>query len=117
MIDRIDDNNLLNTQSTLQNQETQSTQSITNNALKGAYGAKSGNLVDESDISQEAVYLYQREQEINRYTGYLDDISEEEATREVVELMEKGIIDISEEELAESMFNNIAVLNDLFSPQ
>lgn len=115
MIDRIDDNNLLNTQSTLQNQEAQGTQSITNNALKNAYGAKSNNLIDESNISQEAVYLYQREQEISRYTGYLDAISEEEATREVVELMEKGIIDISEEELAESMFNNISVLNDLFS--
>ena len=29
--------------------------------------------------------------------------------------MEKGIIDISEEELAESMFNDISLLNDLFA--
>ena len=115
MIDKINDNNILNTQNTLQNQEAQSTQSVTGNVLKNTYGVTSKNLIDESDISQEAVYLYQREQEINKYKGYLDDISEEEATREVADLMEKGIINISEEELAESMFNNISVLNDLFS--
>ncbi len=117
MIDKINDNNLLNTQNTLQNQETQNLQNISNNALKNAYGINKTNLIDESNISQQAIDLYQKEQEINRYAGYLDNISEEEATREVVNLMEKGIIDISEEELAESMFNDIAVLNDLFSPE
>ncbi len=116
MIDKINDNSLLNTQE-LQSQEAQSSRAISGSALKNAYGASRSNLIDESSISQEAVLLYQREQEINRYTSYLDNITEEEATQEVVSLMEKGIIDISEEELAESMFNDIALLNDLFNPQ
>lgn len=116
MIDKINENNLLNTQGAIQNQETQSSAAISNNALRNAYGANKSNLIDESDISQEAVNLYQREIEVNRYTGYLDNISEEEATLEVVDLMEKGIIDISEEELAESMFNDIAVMSELFNP-
>ena len=114
MIDKINDNNLINTQqSTLQ--EAASTQGISNSAIKNAYGKSSANLVDESEISQEAMQLYQREQEINQYSGYLDDITEEEATNKVVSLMEQGVIDISEEELAESMFNDISLLNELFS--
>ncbi len=116
MIDKINDNNLLNTQE-LQSQEAQATKGVSGAALKNAYGANRNNLIDETNISQEAVYLYQREQEINKYTSYLDNITEEEATNEVVSLMEKGIIDISEEELAESMFNDISLLNDLFNPQ
>ena len=88
---------------------------------------------DQTDMVPEYVYYYQQidelriyenifivmlvkmiEQEINKYKTYLDSISEEEATQEVVNLMEKGIINISEEELAESMFNDIALLNELF---
>ena len=116
MINKITDNSILNTQGTLQNQEAQATQGI-NSALKNAYGLNKNSLIDETDISQEAVKLYQRELEVNRYKGYLDNISEEEATQEVVELMEKGIINISEEELAESMFNDLNLLNELFNEQ
>lgn len=112
MINKINDNNLLNTQTSLQ--EAQNTQAISAAALKNAYASNKSNLIDETDISQEAVSLYQRELEINKYKTYLDSISEEEATQEVVNLMEKGIINISEEELAESMFNDIALLNELF---
>ena len=115
MINKISEHNLLNTQNSLQ--ETQNAQNVSAAALKNAYGSNKSNLIDETDISQEAVSLYQREQEVNRYKGYLDTISEEEATQEVVNLMEKGIINISEEELAESMFNDIALLNELFSQQ
>ncbi len=114
MIDKINENNLLNaTQTALQ--ETQNTQGISNAAIKNAYGQSKSNLVDETDISEEAVNLYQREQEINKYIGYLDDISESEATNKVVDLMEKGVIDISEEELAESMFSDISLLGELFN--
>ena len=112
MINRINDNNLLNTQTGLQ--ETQNTQAVSSVALKNAYSSSKANLIDETDISQEAVSLYQREQEVNRYKSYLNSISEEEATQEVVSLMEKGVISISEEELAESMFTDIALLNELF---
>ena len=109
MINRINDNNILNPQTSLQD-----TQAVSAATLKNAYASNKSNLIDETDISQEAVALYQREQEINKYKTYLDSISEEEATQEVVSLMEKGIINISEEELAESMFNNLALLNELF---
>ena len=115
MIERINENNLLNTQNGLQ--ETQASQAVSPLALKNAYGANKSNLIDETDISQEAVSLYQRELEVNRYKKYLDTISEEEATQQVVDLMEKGVIDISEEELAQSMFNDISLLNELFSQQ
>ena len=113
MIDKINDNNLLNTQSALQ--ETTASQAVASSAIRNAYGKSSANLVDETDISQEAMNLYQREKEISQYSKYYNEISEEEATNKVVDLMEKGIIDISEEELAESMFNDISLLNDLFA--
>lgn len=114
MIDRINDNSLINTQS-LQSQEMQNAQAVSNSALKNAYGIRNTNLFDESDISQEAVNLYQREQEISKYKEFLNNISEEEATNQVIELMEKGVINISEEELAESMFNDLNLLNELFN--
>ena len=113
MIDKINDNNLLNTQTALQ--ETTATQAVSSAAIRNAYGKNNANLVDETDISQEALNLYQREKEISQYSEYYNSISEEEATNKVVDLMEKGIINISEEELAESMFNDISLLNELFA--
>ena len=64
MINKINDNNLLNTQSSLQ--EAQSAQNVSTVALKNAYATNRASLIDETDISKEAVSLYQREQEINK---------------------------------------------------
>lgn len=99
----------------MQSQETQNSQAVSSSMVKNAYGIKNTNLIDESDISQQAVNLYQRELEINKYKAFLNNISEEEATNQVVELMEKGVINISEEELAESMFNDLEILQELFN--
>ena len=72
MINRINDNSLINPQS-LQSQETQNSQAVSSSAIKNAYGIKNTNLIDESDISQEAVERYQKEKEINRYKEFLNN--------------------------------------------
>ena len=111
MINKIDNNNVLNTQNALQ--ESQATQGISGHQ-KNAHLNKSM-LIDESNISQAAVALYKHEQEIGQYTKYLDDISTEDANKQVMSLMEKGIINVSDEELADKMFQNLALLNELFN--
>jgi len=113
LIDKIDNNNILNTPGTLQ--ESQATQGILAQTQKNNYALNKTTLIDESNISQAAVALYQQEQEISQYTRYLDDISEEDATNQVLSLMEKGIVNVSDEELADSMFQNLALLNEIFN--
>ena len=68
----------------------------------------------KSDISKEALSLYQREQDINYYKVFLNDISEEEATNDVIDLMQKGVINIDDEALADSMLKDLSLLNELF---
>ena len=112
LIDKIDNNNVLNTQNALQ--ESQATQGISGHPQKNALLNKSL-LVDESNISQAAVALYKHEQEISQYTKYLDNVSMEDANKQVMSLMEKGIISVSDEELADKMFQNLGLLNELFN--
>ena len=112
LIDKIDNNNILNTPGALQ--ESQAAQGIAAHSQKNGYNNKSL-LVDESNISQAAVALYQHEQEISQYTKYLEDVSLEDANKQVMNLMEKGIINVSDEELADKMFQNLSLLNELFN--
>ena len=113
LIDKIDNNNVLNTQNTLQ--ESQAAQGILAHPQKNSYMTDKSMLVDESNISQAAVALYKHEQEISQYTQYLDNVSFEEANKQVMSLMEKGIINVSDEELADKMFQNLGLLNELFN--
>ena len=53
--------------------------------------------------------------DLKMLTSAYSDMPLNAITSKVVDLMEKGIIDISEEELAESMFNDISLLNELFA--
>ncbi|MDD3593255.1 MAG: hypothetical protein PHX18_01355 [Candidatus Gastranaerophilales bacterium] len=106
MIGNVNNENLLNNQSLLQNQDVKETDVIKQKALKNAYNASSVNLMDESDISNEAITLYEKEQELNKYKNILNTVSEEEANEQVAQLMEQGVIEIDEENLASSMLQN-----------
>lgn len=112
MINNINADGLIGNAKLGQNQETSGVDSISKNMLS-AYG-KNVAFIDESSISQEALALYEKEQEINRYKGFLNSISEEDANKEVASLIENGILTISDEELVNSMFNNEELMKELF---
>ena len=115
VIERINtQDNLLSIASQTHSEETKNASSIEKSAAEKAYSNPNIGLLDESDISKEALSLYQREQDINYYKVFLNDISEEEATNDVIDLMQKGVINIDDEELADSMLKDLSLLNELF---
>ena len=115
MIERINtQDNLLSIASQTHSEETKNASSVEKSAAEKAYANPNIGLLDESDISKEAISLYQREQDINFYKTFLNDISEEDATNDVIDLMQKGIINIDDEELADSMLKDLSLLNELF---
>jgi hypothetical protein len=72
-------------------------------------------LVDESEISQEALKLYEKDKEIEKYKSILrNQVSEQDANKRVASLVEQGIINISDDDLAASMIQDKNLLKDLF---
>lgn len=71
-------------------------------------------LVDESQISQEAIKLYEQDKEIEKYKNMLSQVTEKSANKEIASLMQQGVIDISDDDLAEAMMLDKDLLKDLF---
>jgi len=113
MINNILKDGLIGNSQLNQNKETTSVDGVSEKELRSTY-RKNGILVDESQISQEALNLYEKDKEIEKYKGLLGQITEEEANQQVASLMDEGIITISEEDLASSMIRNDDLINDLF---
>lgn len=77
--------------------------------------AKQNDLVDKTDISNEAVSLFQREKDIEKFKNLvMDSLDTENYNADIAELIDKGAYQISEEDLAQSMINNDDLLNMLF---
>jgi hypothetical protein len=110
---------LNNIDSSLNNglQEAQSTLSANKIKSNGTNSSESKlYLIDEGNISQEALQLYQRDQDITKYTKMLcsDQITEQEANQQVASLIESGAINISEDDLAESIMSDTNLLQNLY---
>lgn len=72
-------------------------------------------LYDESDISDEAMKLYEMDQEIQKYKkAVMEDIEQEESIDPLVNLIKDGKYDIDNEDLAESLMEDSSFINSLF---
>lgn len=80
------------------------------NAIKNAYGAeKTNNLVDESNISEEAIAKYEAEKEISYYKKLLNQMMSEDENDyssqilEIINKVQNGEYEIDNKELAQSI--------------
>ena len=98
-------------------QEAQSTLSANKIKAGSSYSEAKLYLVDEGNISQEAIKLYERDKDIKKYTNMLcsDEVTEQEANQQVASLIESGAINISDEDLAESIMSDKSLLRGLYS--
>lgn len=68
---------------------------------------KVGELTDQSDISNEALKLFERDKEISRYRQMVvDSLSEGNGTKEIAGLVSDGKYTISNDDLAESLMQD-----------
>ena len=97
---------------------TGSAQSIakTTAALKDAYGVKDTSIVDEGQISQEAIAKYKQEQEIERYKAILNEMMGTEETpadniSALIHKVKSGDYKIDDATLAQSILTDIDARN------
>ena len=82
--------------------------------LKTPY-AKNDLLVDESDISDEAVKLYEKDKDIQKYKGLvLDSLDTDNGVKEIAGLIESGKLDISDSDIAQAMMGDDELMDYLF---
>ena len=109
-INNNNNDNLINTQ--LKEQSEVST--VTNPITQGSNPytkAESGYLVDETSISREAFYLYQKEIDIKNFTKIAANT--EEDPPKMQELFSKGVLDPFEAANTDKLINNDKLLKDL----
>lgn len=86
------------------------------NSGKNIY-KKSGDILDQSDISNEAKNLYEKEQEIQKYKKMvLDSIQEGSSTSDIVNLLNSRKY-LDDNNLAESLSSNNDFMNMLLSKE
>lgn len=108
MLDRIENNSadLINQSSSLDRIKEIST---TNpfNKVKGNY------FVDESDISSLALEKYNHEQDIKKFSDFLFETDEKEATKLVLQEVFNGKIEMDNDELISELIKNKTLINDI----
>jgi hypothetical protein len=97
-------------------QEAQSTLSTNKIKAGSSYSESKLYLVDEGNISQEALKLYQKDEDIKKYTNILcsDQVTEQDANQQMASLIESGAINISDDDLAQSMMSDQSLIKDLY---
>jgi hypothetical protein len=72
-------------------------------------------LVDQLDISNDAINLYQKEMDIKKFTQLaLSDPEDTSHNKEVASKIQSGIINFSDEEIIDGLFSNKNFFEDLF---
>lgn len=99
----------------LNNKDTMSISSVVTNPISNPYrNADKSLLIDESAISQQAVNLYQKEQDIKQFTllamSNPEDLSHEKI---ISSLFQKGVIDPFSDEAITALSNNDKLLKDI----
>ncbi len=89
--------------------------SVTTNPINNPYkNADKNLLIDETAISNEALNLYQKEQDVKQFTSLVtsnpEDLSQEQI---IAGLFNKGISDPLSEDAAGELATNPKLLNDL----
>lgn len=71
-------------------------------------------LVDQLDISSDAIKLYQKDCDIKKFTQLaLSDPENTSHNTKVASQIENGQIELSDEEIVDSLFNNSKFISDL----
>ncbi len=77
--------------------------------------AKTEELFDDSEISKEAIDLYERELDVAKFKRMvLSSLDENDGTSEIIGLVKNGKYQVSDEELADSIMDDFDLLNHLF---
>ncbi len=97
------------------NKDAMSIGSVVTNPISNPYKNYDRSLlIDESAISQQAVNLYQKEQDIKQFTSLAmsnpEDLSHEEI---ISSLFQKGVVDPFSDEAIEALTNNEKLLRDI----
>ncbi len=73
-----------------------------------------GFLVDELDISNDAISMYQKDMDIKKFTQLaMSDPNDVSHNKLVASQIEEGIIEFSDEEILDSLFSNTKFFEDL----
>lgn len=109
--DNIDNTSLLKSQETL---ETQETGKIGASAKDAYINADKNMFVDETRISDDAIKLYEKEKDVQKFASLvLSDPEDDSHNKMVVEKLLSSKIEIPESDLIEGFFNNEKFLQDL----
>ncbi len=87
------------------------------NPIKNPYmSIDRGFLIDETAISNEAVNLYEKEQDIRKFTNLaMSDLNDSSHDQIISELFASGVEDPLSDEAMENLTSNERFLKDLFS--
>jgi hypothetical protein len=112
MIDNITNNEILSNNSILQQQEVLGVEK--KSASKNPYD-KNVYLSDESDISDQALSLYEKEKDVQKYKNLvLEAISKDVSTSDLVKLINNQNSLISNDDLADKLANDKDFMSLLF---
>lgn len=76
--------------------------------------SKDNLLIDQLDISSDAMTLYEKYRDIKQFTNLvLSDPEDSSHNSIVASQIQEGVIDISDEEIVDSLFNNPNFFEDL----
>jgi len=115
MIESISNNEITSNSSILQQQDLSGISKKTTANATNLY-AKSNTLEDTSNISDNALALYQKDQEMQKYSSMvLDAINKGMSTADIAKLINNGSYQVSNDDLAGSMLQNPDFLSALTS--
>ena len=115
MVDQIVNNEILTNSSIRQQQELLGIEK--KSASKNPY-EKNIDLTDESEISDEAIQLYKKEQEIEKYRNLvLESIDNDLNTSDILELIHSDYKNLSDADLAEGLTKNKDFMDLLLSKE
>lgn len=112
MLNNISSDSLINNSLIQQNEVTSVERKLT---TSNPYAANKNELVDESDISSEAMSLYQKDQEIQQYKSMvMDSLNSGSGIDDIKSLIQNGNYSVSDEDLASSMMDDFDLVQHLF---
>ena len=117
MFNNINDNNdlLLNSQLSSKNNII-NLAAIRANAQKNAYSVNNNPYVDKTEISANAIELFQRDCDINKFNKIaMSDLEDMSHLTRMNELFADGVVDVFEDDVISELINNSKLWNDLES--
>lgn len=86
------------------------------NAQKSSYSVNNNPYVDKSEISLNAIELFQRDCDINKFNKIaMSDLEDMSHLTRMNELFADGVVDVFEDDVISELINNSKLWNDLES--